>query len=116
MSRHISCHVTSYVMSCHVICHVKSSRMLCNVTSYVMSRHMSRHVSRHMSRHIIYHISYHIPYHMSYILFPRSVQDYKIHMDMESHIFRNQEVETTQQCTTVIWSVAILFFRRIQII
>ena len=31
-----------------------------------------------------------------------------------SHIFRNQEVKATQQCTIIIWSGAVLGFRRIQ--
>ena len=36
--------------------------------------------------------------------FHRSIQDYKIHMDMEIVIFQNQEVKLTQKCTAIIWS------------
>jgi len=37
---------------------------------------------------------YHIIYHL--FSFRRSVQDYKIHMDMEIVIFRNQEARSVQ--------------------
>ena len=33
-----------------------------------------------------------------------------------SHIFRNQEVKATQECTTITWSSAVLGFSRLQII
>jgi len=60
-------------------------------------KNMGRHIMNWaISYHIIisycivsYHISYHILYHISYHLFAfcGSVQDYKIHMDMEIVIF-----------------------------
>jgi len=47
---------------------------------------MLSYVKNHYSRRYISHavISYHI---ISFIFFPKSIQDYKIHVDMERVIF-----------------------------
>jgi len=59
-----------------------------------------------------------ISYIMSYHLFSfrRSVQDSKINGYGNSHIFRKQEMKAAQQCTTVMWSGAVLGFRRLETI
>ena len=126
MSCHVICHVTSYVMSCHVICHVTSYVMschvICHVTSYVTS-YATSYITYHISYHTRYLISYtisYISYTISYIISYIIPQTRTVLQNPygygNSHTFKNQEVKATQQCTTVIWSGAILGFRRIKII
>ena len=61
----ISYHITSY----HIVYHI-------------LSYHIISHIVYHVMLYHIYHI---IPYHS--FSFPKSIQDYIIHMDMEIVIF-----------------------------
>jgi len=71
-----------------------------------------------MQYHIIYHTIYHnISYHISFIIFPWFRTGLQNPYGYEnSHIFRNQEVKATQECTTITWSSAVFGFSRIQVI
>jgi len=57
---------------------------------------------------------YHIIYHL--FSFRRSIQGYKIHMDMEIVTFLGIKKWKQHKCTTNTWSSAVLGFSRIQII
>ena len=87
-------HIMNLIVECHIILYI--------VLYHIISYHIIYHIIHHIS-YTTYHISFisfisciiHIIYHISYHLFSfcRSVQDYKIHMDMERVIVCQQMSE-----------------------